>query len=162
MNYFALVTQLSKIKIGTAGLRLVGEIDREKYFAPQRVGILSRSVKPGGSSEGSVSLYFSLFLSFFSPKCPFAHVSLRSCFQKTSTVRLRGTKWECGGWRRGSNDRCVSQSVGTSCVWCAGRRNPRQDIAPERHSSRSTVRISRPIVIEDRATIKARRCLECS
>lgn len=65
----------------------------------------------------------------------------RSCVQKTtSPARLRGTKWECGEKKRGSNDRYVSQTERTSRT--ASRRNPRQDIAPK-DSLRSTIQIWR-------------------
>jgi len=56
----------------------------------------------------------------------------RSYVQKTtSPARLRGTKWECGGKKRGSNDRYVSQTERTSRMVPASKRNPRQDIAPK-------------------------------
>lgn len=59
------------------------------------------------------------------PPCP--------CVQKTTNpVRLWGTKWECGGKKRGSNDRYVSQTERTSRIVPASRRNPRQDIAPRK------------------------------
>jgi len=68
---------------------------------------------------------------------------LRLIQKTTNPARLRGTKWECGGKKRGSNDRYVSQTKRTSrTVPASRRRNPRQDVAPK-DILRSTIQIWR-------------------